>query len=1419
MGEELTLNIKVEDLMDPFTLDWLEDPVTLPCCGRAVSRDSLKHWQENSNYCPCCKLGLGNYSAVTAPKAINLVYLVEQAIAANLPKPVIKPIEPLKWNAKIHRLCNNNSINSTVIGRLELSTPDKKYNFKTLLIPVIDCSGSMSGSPFTQVKYSLHRIVDLIYNKTQIITNLVVYADLDEIVELNTNVPIEHNKQIVEAQGIRGGTSFAAAFNGIVKVIEKHKNIPEISSIVIIFLTDGEDGVPKAERIVNVGKFKTRLEAIWTKKYIVHSVGFGGSHDSDFLNALRKIGTVEGAYRYADPSENPDCLSGKINSLLDVIGETCAVPLKLLPYDKSPTVIAGENDQYWLNLTGKNMMDTPEFKISVNNEEPIVVQGEYAEDENDPKIWELWYTYLIDQIANELLILSNQKEDTLDKQLHCELLEQRSRAILCRIDGTSANAVRLDKLMETLKTIKTGGQVNVLKLNDLKYEGQYATKMSYNPPSTITLPGSSNLYIAPTSMYVKKVWEVIERSNIKRCSAKDDSKEFLKVLGRYNSKDLRQWIIDNVKAIGNQTDDQGSNMLMVASSLGRCAAIEELLKASIFDVNYTNNDGYNALDLAILYGYWHSAGMLFKAGARPTQLGDMLLRTCLSNKYFNTGSFLVENKLVVVTDDMIDNAPANDVISWLSARSNKEIPVETAILKGMYEVVEKKLDTITTISWKTYLSIFTNPTADHHRVVELLLKNKKADADEQIEIMDENEKGWTFPLFNACEKGQLSMFKLLIKYSKQSIDRQNHKGTTMLWIACCNRHTDIVGELLNMKANPNIGNLKGDSPLIPSCQKGNDTIVDMLLEAGARLDVYNKNRDGPILICCRTGQAKILEKLFKTLSPEALKETLKVYAEIDGFAPLLAATELDKVECIKVCLKYGAPIEQRCEDNNKMIPGGTSLHLACYYGRQAATRCLVEEGADITSQTTVYRHTPIHLAIKNKHINAVRYLLTLPNIRDCMELTDSDGRIPSYYAKAEGNESMLDEFFTNKLSMYMGKLLHAEPEMEKRCCDVMLKYGQSLGAYEFNEITKTNINDGASVLSYALLNGNYRLLESLQQMNANFTKVDDHGVSPAFWAEYLGYKVPGLKPDMKIHEMINKIDAVAKTSMQNKMLTNLKQGGPKALEHQPTIMNALIKMSDGYGSKINGGVLATLKSSVAMDHSLLGFMDKLKNKKEFPDGEDTLAYLLWDCKINIIKRIATTEDVLSPVHILALYLYTGNDHVFKKVNETLMNWQKATVWQPFINCLYQALTLLEPFEHEVYRGVDTKFNMQDYGIGNKLSWNSFSTASSEWKTCSDLINQKRGIIFVIKSKTGRNISKYAQDQVNCPVCFLPATEFLVTNHFSPSLTALAQSNIRTTTFKIKEKDYERACNGEQCIIIELEEVAVAPKVKATIEEI
>ena len=1163
------------------------------------------------------------------------------------------------------------------------------------------------------------------------------------------------------------------------RVIDLHKNNALITNVVIIFLTDGEDtSIPKNRRneLVTALKSNIKLE----KPYTVHTIGFTNLHDFEFLDNLKKIGTSEGAFRYAEPHLNDDALSSKINSLLDVIVTMNSVQIKIT--ECKLDVIHSDNDKHWLNLTNTDLSKDYTLKLAVNNESPIEVTTNFAEDENDTKIQNEWFSYLIDEITSEIIMISKQP-DCLNKQIHCELLENRSKSILIKLESESPNAIRLNTLLLNLQDIKKGVSVNQIKLTDMKSEGKFSTQISSKPNDVIPM---KNQAVESHIAYGRPTWIIVNWIKQRRCI--DKNNEFCKLLCSGSNNAIMNYL--------NEAKEIEDKYFLMAISIGRHTAIISQMIGKLTNRDIRNSNNYNALDLAVIYGYYHTFDVLYMSGFQLNLNPDILLMTCLNYGHIKTAERLISHKLAIITDDMIRDSPSDNVSRFLSEKSQKEIDVETAIVKGMYDIVEKNLNKIDKFSWSKFIRILTKPNDGHMKIIKLLVESKIADPNEEIKMINDGNDEITWPLYTTCAVGNLDLFKFFVQYTKD-INKRNLGGISCLWIASCNRHPDIVLELLNHNADCNLPRTNNDSPLIAACQKGNESIVEILLTAGAKLDVYNKERDNAVLICCRGSKDKILEMIFKQLTEEERKHYLNIYAEIDGFPPLLAAAELNRVECMEVCLKYGADIEYKTNEDNKVLGGATALHLAVFYNKFPAVKLLSESKCNILAQTSSGQ-TVLHIAIKQGHSFIVRYLLSLPNGKQCLQITDHDGRSPAYYANIAGNEAILEEFFTNKLALCLEKILYVAPGEELKCTDTLIKYSQSLGCHEHDDIVNMNFNNSESLLTYALLNNSKHLINRLNQMGASYDKLDDYKISPRFWSVYLGLEE---SKDFNINVMMERLNTCKTRSIQNKMLLNLQQGMP--LIEDKSEFNIAIKMNFGYDLKTNTDIAIKLYESRNQSHSILGFIDKLKKEKQLQNA-------LFNSKVHSIKLIASGDQVhaanavLDPLHLMVLYLYTGNLSIHKQVNENLDKPNSPNM--PFILTLYQALHLLDNYTNEVYRAIDLPFT-SDYKIGEVINWSTFSICSRQYKECSNLINRCKGMVFIIKSKTGKNISKYSKFPMDEEIVFLPGTKMKIIAFYKPRITAISQANIRNTTFEIGETDIEKALKGRASIIIELEEIA------------
>lgn len=1439
-----------QELLDPISLDIMKYPISLPCCGRIISRDSIANSLKTSSDCPLCKSSLVNFNPNNVAKCINIAYQIEE-YHKNNPQVVAASgninNNTNNWNATIEYIVTGNTKYQTVIGELSVTNPAFK-NFMTLLLIVVDKSGSMSGSPIKQCQYSIKKIVDLTFRNTNLITVIIPYDDRASSILVDKINGVQYYDQVINTLPISmGGTSFRAAFDEIVKVCKTHTINDTISNMITVFLTDGQDSIGKTEF---ANPLKTQIQSVWTKPFVIHCIGFGQGHDFEFLNKLRRVGTSEGAYKFADPSEDNDSLSNKINSIMDVITESSVIPVQIKETNNSLPIISGENGKYWVNLTKYVLNKSYDYVVSVNGKEPQTVtvseikpydgNGNGNEGDNN-KMQSKWYSYLIDEIASELILLSNNNADQnkqIDKQIHLELLQQRSRSILLKITEQPDNYERLNKLLETLNTIKQGEKVNQMKLNDIKSEGKFKTATSGDGIKQGTAY-QSLLYGAPTTAYVppvkakpKNPWSIIKMDK-RHCTA-----GFFELMGNRKTEQVMNWIeqFKDTNTITDQKDEYGSNVLMFACSMKRGNVVDKLLSLNKFDVNAKNNKGFTALDLALIYGVWYNVDKLLSNGATVCQDGNMLLRTCISKGYFNSASRIVKNKIAFITEDMLNDCPTIKGVEWLSINSSVEINIETAILKGMSEHVLNSV-LVEKMSIKPFLEIFAKSTHDHIKIFDHLLKLNLIDIFESVEIVDETDSSTeiVWSLFIACKRGNLDMVNFIIKYVQNTnkpalLDKQNNKGVTALWISCSTgKNIEIPAALLTAGANPNIPNFKGDSCLIPACQKEeNLMLVEMLLDSGASLDVYNRTRENAVLICCRTGQAKILDLLLNSLknksnksnnsnNSEELQKMLETSADIDQFWPLIAATELDKHECIKVCLKYNTNplyIERRTPENNSILAGATCVHLACQYNRLTSLILLDQSGANMKALTSVGGYTCLHIAIKSGHRDIISYLLGTDLGREMLHVTDDAGRTPHYYATTNGNEHIYEEFFTNKLGLLLEKSLYVGGELEQKCVDTLVKYGKTLSCYDYDNITEMNLGKGETILTRALLNNNLTLVNALtSQLGADLNKMDDFGISPKFWLNILGASnVTAEFIDEQTLKMITRVNLVAKSSIQNKMLTNISAGSNTALianftGKNQSDLNQLMKMNDGFSLKVKNDVLTTLKTFKSATHSLLTFLDKVKNS-----NKDIIDYTLFQGKVQLIKIIASSDNlVLEPNHIMALYLYTSSP-LFYCVNKTLMNWsdKQNDIYKPFIGSLYQGINLLQPYVGEVYRAVDTQFDPELYAINNVISWNAFSVCSKARGSCNDIINSNKGIVFVIQSTTGRDVSKYTDNPANEDIIFLPESKFKITNHHVSSMICIAQANIRNTTYVINDKNkesyYNKVLSGKACIVVVLEEV-------------
>ncbi|KAL6072248.1 hypothetical protein QOT17_005629 [Balamuthia mandrillaris] len=216
-----------------------------------------------------------------------------------------------------------------------------------LLILAVDQSSSMGSNFARQVVPALKYVVGQSFNLPHVDCEVVLYESKATRLDLTP----ENYQAVLSPLYARGGTSFASAFTTIKQLMEaklspaalKQGNKQKIyEEVVIGFLTDGQDWGFKNNN--SSADYKTLIERIHDKqrryyphvrRTVCHAVAFTADHDFELLDRLRReVGTEEGGFQYAEPSDGADALQGKLEALFDAVtagadGNKVAATLRL----------------------------------------------------------------------------------------------------------------------------------------------------------------------------------------------------------------------------------------------------------------------------------------------------------------------------------------------------------------------------------------------------------------------------------------------------------------------------------------------------------------------------------------------------------------------------------------------------------------------------------------------------------------------------------------------------------------------------------------------------------------------------------------------------------------------------------------------------------------------------------------------------------------------------------------------------------------------------------------------------------------------------------------------------------------------------------------------------------------------------------
>jgi hypothetical protein len=1398
--------LSMEDLTCPITGEILDDPITVPCCGKAFSRMALLTWFESAPRpsCPTCNGDLSGFDALGVAKNVVLASIIESMKDGQV---VAKSTEP-KWTVKLNRL------EKTKIGQLNITLENSDYKVKpSLFIAVVDRSGSMGGSPWQQVEMALLHIMGLTFSNPMVKTEIIAYESFAEIIDLNCTQ--EQARQKIKTMFTGGGTNFIAAFDSIRQLLGRYvcddsdaRN--NVSSITIAFLTDGQSGRNNKEQ---VDYFTRLLKDCNIGPISVHAIGFGQYCDKDLLEGIRKCGSVEGTFRYAEPTDDGDTLCHKLTSLFEVASKASSVPLTLsldrLQFRLPPR--AGEYQdrkeylikvQFPINL---NRFGQYRCWVYTGDHDPgqIKIDGlimpiiEHHEELSRPGVTLLedWLSLMTDELAADLLQLNSAPRDQ-GFNLHCALFRQKLDAV--SIKTLNSDTIdRIDYIRSQVESLMLGMVVNTGKLGDLRFASQFGTMVKTNPAPTARTTGS---FPQPLEKIKKLEWverEIHYSMNNEGRGRNRIQEEIVKDLLGKNWEAVNQCIelatIEDILHL----DNDGNNTLHLAAYCGRFPAMKAILEKfpQLTDqINLKNPQAETALTLSIKKrGYHKTIGILLDHGAViPDGRAKYLEQYAISKGFSITADIIGgigdggSEINISMKPDYIEylfnrSAPAINADNYLEICMMKCSSSTEAEKKKLQKIINRLLQEFNVTPTIEMLNESCIPPKPDDPETPFYLELAEAVLRKSPKLVHEVDVNGEGPLFKSAEKGSLPHLQFFLQRGVE-IDRRNHLGNTPLWIATAKRYPCIIEELLDQGADPNATNLKGNPPLYNVCQRGPLKIAERLVSYGAKVDTVNQNGDTLVLLACRNGQPEILQFFLNYVDPQFVN----FRAHIDGFDALFASVEADRPECIKILHQYGVNLEEKTDNDNPILPGATPLHLAAHYGRTDSAKMLLSLGANINAQD-LYGKTCLHIAIIQGHLP----LIKLFQNRADLSIKDQLGNTPIAYSR--GHPEIRKALVNPALDILLDRARVGLSSEEER---LLKEYAGLVGVLSPKEAINLFDENGTSPLIEASIYSNYNMAKILVELGADRESRNRYGLDAMIWAHWIGNpRMKTLLGDLHLQYQFEAIKRLEEAMKQDRMVM--------FLGNKPT---QILAPENGIGIRMSSTLpLPPLEQS---EH---------RGALVVPTTCDSYNNAMsWNSKIFTINRLisnltAGVDDFLMPREIFALNLYLSSLPVFTALStEGAID---AVSRKRFCSYLLDGLNRLSPFEFETYFSrldLDRTRFLPDQVV----SFDGLQSATTLWRVATEALQSgedlKKGTIFIVKTKTARLVSTYSYNPVDCEVLLLPdqngqSIKYRVNAWYRYSPICLGQANIRTYTFGIKPEEVELYLHTNKAMIIELEE--------------
>ena len=571
--------------------------------------------------------------------------------------------------------------------------------------------------------------------------------------------------------------------------------------------------------------------------------------------------------------------------------------------------------------------------------------------------------------------------------------------------------------------------------------------------------------------------------------------------------------------------ESGSSSLHKAVCSGSLELVEFLLSQCKSEeskkiVNLSDKNGWSPLHFACQNGKHHIATCLLKYGANvdsKTNTGRNVMHvSCLDNdEHVKCINCILEHLQTFEPSHFVTiiSTPDNDGMTPLHIASQKGLhkivknflshkgisalvnsqdktgrtPIYLAVMEGRLDVTKTLLkfkSDITLRDSKHWTPLHVACDKGYGKIANLLiLKGASVKSDmkceKQVDSFETLEE-WS-PLHLAVQKGHKDIVELILKHSKENIDRlvfdSSYKSYRPIDLAVKGGFTDIISLLLTNGAKVMSHNAEAQTPLVVACKTGNIAVVKMLVDNGAKLE-YDGLSLTSLHYAVITGSLKLVEFLLSLSNSNELINC----CDYEGFSPLHFACQYGYYQITLKLLTFGAKV------NNKSKIGRTPLHLAAFEGFIDCFEALLSFGAVMDIQDN-YGWTDIMLATQEGHHEIVKILC---EHSAKLDLKCHGGRNVAHVACAHGQVKCLEYIVEQRNSM---KIISDEDEdgltpFHHACKEGHLEVIKLLQSQRLCSVVNSKSSKSITPLQCAVINGRYNVIELFFQMGFKVSMED-----------------------------------------------------------------------------------------------------------------------------------------------------------------------------------------------------------------------------------------------------------------------------------------------------------------------------------------